>query len=61
MELIILMCWVIWTERNSWIFRNEDPSVAGCKANLKREMDLVIHRSRKKYTAEMKQWLHNFV
>jgi hypothetical protein len=27
MEIIVLMSWSIWTERNKWIFNNEDPSV----------------------------------
>jgi hypothetical protein len=59
MEIIIILCWSIWTERNSWLFRNEDPSVDSCKATFKREMDLVIHRSKTKYTQDMKQWLDN--
>jgi hypothetical protein len=24
MEIIMIMCWCIWTERNAWIFSNED-------------------------------------
>jgi hypothetical protein len=27
MEIIIVMCWSIWKERNTWLFNNEDPSV----------------------------------
>jgi hypothetical protein len=61
MEVIIIMCWSIWTERSSWLFRNEEPSIASCKATFKKEMDLVIHRSKKKYTPDMKQWLINLV
>jgi hypothetical protein len=60
MELIIIMYWSIWIERNSWLFRNEDPSVDSCRTTFKREMDLIIHRSTKKYTPELKQWLINF-
>jgi hypothetical protein len=25
MEVIILMCWSIWTTRNGWFFQNKDP------------------------------------
>jgi hypothetical protein len=27
MEIIILMCWSIWSKRNAWIFNNEDAQV----------------------------------
>jgi hypothetical protein len=27
MEIIIIMSWCIWNERNGWLFNNEDPSV----------------------------------
>jgi hypothetical protein len=58
MELIIIMYWTIWAERNSWLFRNIDPTVAGCKATFKKEMEMVIHRPKKKYALAMEQWLH---
>jgi hypothetical protein len=44
----------------AWLFRNEDPTVDSCKATFKREMALVIHRSKKKYAPAMEQWLHDF-
>jgi hypothetical protein len=31
MEIIIVMRWSIWSERNSWIFNNLDHSVNNCK------------------------------
>jgi hypothetical protein len=27
MEVIIIMSWSVWKERNGWLFNNEDPSV----------------------------------
>jgi hypothetical protein len=59
MELIIIMSWSIWTERNSWLFRNIDPTVTGCKATFKKEMEMIILRSKKKYAPDMEQWLHD--
>jgi hypothetical protein len=50
MEIIIIMCWNIWTEPNSWLFANEDPSPGKCKQTFEKEMQLVICRSKKKNT-----------
>jgi hypothetical protein len=47
MNIIIIMCWSIWMERNAWIFNNIAPSVDNYKANLKRDLPLVIHRTKK--------------
>jgi hypothetical protein len=40
MKIIIIMCWSIWTERNMWIFNNEDPTVENCQATFKKEFAL---------------------
>jgi hypothetical protein len=37
MEIIILMC--LWTERNRWVFDNDDPQ--NCKATFKRDFTLL--------------------
>jgi hypothetical protein len=34
MEVIIIMFWSIWIERNTWIFQDEDPSIDKCKATF---------------------------
>jgi hypothetical protein len=47
MEIIIIMCWCIWTERNDWLFNDSHPRVLNCKEKIKREFDLGIHRSKK--------------
>jgi hypothetical protein len=36
MEIIIVMYWCIWKERNRWSFNNEDPSLEHCKLNFKK-------------------------
>jgi hypothetical protein len=50
---------IIWTERNAWLFNNEDPSLDKCKATFKREFALVIHRTKKNCVNGMKVWLQN--
>jgi hypothetical protein len=59
MEIIVLMCWSIWKERNGWIFSNEDPSVAHCLIMFKKEFVLVIHRAKERLKPEMSSWLQN--
>jgi predicted PurR-regulated permease PerM len=47
MEMIILMCWSIWTQRNGWLFQNSDPSIQNCISSLRSELVMVIHRTKK--------------
>jgi hypothetical protein len=61
MDIIILMSWCIWKERNSWLFNGEDPSVSRCKVMFKQEFTMVIHRAKSSRTSDMEQWLHNLV
>jgi hypothetical protein len=61
-EVIMLMCWSIWTEKNFWLFTNEDPSVNKCLETFKREFSLVIHKAKKKrYVLQMEVWIQNVV
>jgi hypothetical protein len=57
MDIIIIMCWSIWVERNSWIFNGEDPSVQICKATFKRELALVILRAKSRHKEDLRSWL----
>jgi hypothetical protein len=61
LELITIMCWSIWTERNAWIFGNEAPTVTSCRETFKRELSMVVLRSRKRYTSALSQWLQSLV
>jgi hypothetical protein len=54
MEIIIVMCWSIWKERNTWLFSNEDPSVDGCLSRSKAEFTLVILRAKGHRKSSMK-------
>jgi hypothetical protein len=57
MEIIILMCWSIWTKRNRWVFDNLDPMVPNCKETFKREFALLFHRVKEDQAHAMKLWL----
>jgi hypothetical protein len=46
MEIIISMCWAIWSARNDSIFRGFQHSVSSAKATFRREMALVKLRAR---------------
>jgi hypothetical protein len=56
MEIIILMCCSIWTERNRWVLDNVDPTVQNCKATFKREFTLLYHRVIEDHVPAMRSW-----
>ena len=45
MEIIISMCWAIWSSRNDSIFRNIQHSLALCKFTFRKELALVKLRA----------------
>jgi hypothetical protein len=53
MDIIIIMCWSIWVEQNSWIFSGEDPSIQICKATFKRELAFVTLRTKSKHKEDL--------
>jgi hypothetical protein len=59
MEIIIVMTWCIWKERNVWIFNSEDPSIDHSKLIFKNEFILVNHMAKESLANEMKSWLPN--
>jgi hypothetical protein len=61
MDIIILMYWSIWSERNSWLFSNEDPHPLKCKEKFAREFALVIHRAKKSLVPQMQSWLSSLI
>jgi hypothetical protein len=58
-EIIMIMSWCIWKERNVWRFNNDDPSVQHCKSSFISEFALVILRTKSQKAALMSQWLEN--
>jgi hypothetical protein len=53
MEIIILMC--LWTERNRWVFDNDDPQ--NCKATFKRDFTLLWQGVKGDHIPTMQSWL----
>jgi len=47
MEVIIIMAWCIWTQRNNWLFNSIPPTVQGCKEAFKKDflMGVAINRN----------------
>jgi hypothetical protein len=61
MEIIITMCWSIWTMRNDVIFNNIPHSVQRCKMVFRKEFALVMLRAKAKYHPHIDLWLEAFV
>jgi hypothetical protein len=59
MEIIILMCWNIWIERNIWVFDSVDPTVQNCKATFKREFTLLWHKVKEDHVLATQSWLNS--
>jgi hypothetical protein len=53
MDIIIIICWSIWVEQNSWIFNGEDPSIQRCKATFKRELAFVVLRTKSRHKEDL--------
>jgi hypothetical protein len=49
MEIVVTICWSIWSVRNDVIFINLQASVQRCKAIIKNEFAQVILRARTTY------------
>jgi hypothetical protein len=61
MEILVTMCWSIWTMRNDLIFRNIPHSVHRCRQVFKKEFALIILRTKAKYHPYIDLWLEAFV
>jgi len=61
MEIIVTMCWSIWTVRNDVIFKGIPASVQRCKTTFRTEFALVILRAKLAYHPAIDLWLEAFV
>jgi hypothetical protein len=61
MDVIITMCWAIWSVRNDAIFNDVAPSLDRCRAVFKQKFALVILRAKAKYHPVIDQWLDAFM
>jgi hypothetical protein len=57
MEIIVTMCWSIWSVRNEAIFNDVPPSLHRCKTIFKKEFALVLLRAKEKYHTFIDQWI----
>jgi hypothetical protein len=61
MEIIICMCWAIWSARNDNIFKGLQHSVASYKASFKRELAQVKLRVGNNLKTPLAQWIEHYV
>jgi hypothetical protein len=61
MEIIITMCWSIWTMRNDAIFRGIPHSVHRCKLFFRKEFARIILRAKATFHPLIDSWLGTFV
>jgi hypothetical protein len=61
MEIIILLSWCIWMQRNDLIFKGIQPSQDNCRAHFCKEFALVILRAKESAKQAMSSWIENFV
>jgi hypothetical protein len=61
LEILITMCWSMWSVRNDFIFRDIQPSLQRCKAIFKREFAQVILRAKVAYEPHISRWLEGYV
>ena len=59
MEIIILMCWVIWKARNNLVFRQVNPLLVNTKEDFRKEVGLLMLRAKQSYSPRIDQWIAN--
>jgi len=61
MEILVTMCWSIWTVKNDVIFKGIPTSIQRCKLIFRTEFALVILRAKAAYHPSIDSWLEAFV
>nr|TKW01980.1 hypothetical protein SEVIR_8G214200v2 [Setaria viridis] len=59
MEVIVLMSWCIWMERNDWIFKGITPSVHSAMSRFKVVFTQVMLRVKEEWKQPMIEWLEH--
>lgn len=57
MEIIILMCWCVWSARNDWVFRNIVPRVDRSMRRFIDELLLLKHRTKPNLFVTIEDWI----
>ena len=60
LDIIILLCWAIWTSRNDVIFQNNRVSLSSTRAAFKKELTLLLHCVKSKHKACLEEWINSF-
>ena len=61
MDIIIVMCWCIWMQRNDHIFKGIQPSVEAFLQHFREQFALVILRAKARFKDSMSSWLEAHV
>jgi hypothetical protein len=61
MEAVILICWAIWTSRNAFIFNDLQPNLSVTRAGFVKELQLLKHSVKSRFSHPFDQWLHSVV
>jgi len=59
MEIIVLMCWVIWKARKDLIFRQINPNIHIAKQCFLDELQMLLLRAKRRYSPRINQWIAN--
>jgi hypothetical protein len=60
MELFILVCWCIYTERNDLIFKAIQPSTLKCRTNvIKGFNSMLLHGVKRRIEPFLVSWIEN--
>ena len=59
-EIVILVCWNIWKQRNNNFFRGIIPSFRTWRACFISDINLVKHRVKKDVVQTLSSWIDNF-
>jgi hypothetical protein len=57
MEILILMCWIIWKARNDWIFRQIEPDLQSSKFSFRTELQWLSLRLKRRHLEVFQQWI----
>jgi len=61
MEIVIILCWSIWSIRNDLIFRQIPPSLFRCLSIFKDTFGLLLLRAKRRYFPQIELWLEQLV
>ena len=61
MEIIIMGCWHIWMKRNNLIFNNTRPRFITWKAQMNKDLKLLLNRIKDRYREDFSNWIDTYM